>query len=78
MTSQTDGVLSHTDMEQHHDHPRHAGEHYHQDMTGDPSLSPDATILVIFLLACLAIGVGTKLIILSLTRWRWVAELYNI
>ena len=43
------------------------------DLTGDPSLSPYATILVICSMACLAIEVGIKLLIVLLIKWRSVS-----
>ena len=65
----------HTDMEQHH-HPVHDDHHHPHEVTADShplSFSSDAIILVIFLLACVALGLGIKLVVVLLRRSRWVS-----
>ena len=63
-------------MEQHHHHPVNADHHHPHEVIADPhppSLSSDAIILVIFLLACVALGLGIKLVVVLLRRFRWVS-----
>jgi hypothetical protein len=74
---QSVSLCLHTDMEQHHHHPVHADHHHPHEVTADPhppSLSSDSIILVIFLLACLALGLGIKLVVVLLRRFRWVSS----
>ena len=73
--SQSVSLWLHTDMEQHHHHPVHADHHHPHKVTAEPhpqSLSSDSIILVIFLLACFALGLGIKLMVVLLRRFRWV------
>ena len=56
-------------------HLVHADHHHPHEVIADPhppSLSSDAIILVIFLLACVALGLGIKLVVVLLRRFRWV------
>jgi hypothetical protein len=68
---------------EHQHHQVHADDHQHTTnpvVTADhnpPSLSPDAIILVIFLLSCVALGLGIKLVFVLLRRCRWVAILLS-
>ena len=70
----------------HQHHPLYAAEYPHINTsvpadTSDPSdpqppqLSSDAIVLVLFLLGCVFLGLGIKLVLVMLRRWRWVENI---